>query len=884
MNTIRHYFLSAIMCFVLLSTYAQSEQDIVREADRLQISSRQEAINALASKGISLTQAQEMARLRGIDFDTFLENYLKTKKKSSAVGNASKGMGNDVVTRIKTMAIDSIQKDSLPDFDQKIQKEKGSEAYFGYDIFINNPFGQKEYLVGNIDEGYILAPGDELRITAFGDNSLEVVSKIDLNGNVTFPKLGVFSAAGNSLKTVNARLKTYLGRYYSGLLSTPARTFLDVSLTQIRPVKVSVLGNVNTPGPHLVNGMATVLNALYASGGVSTSGTLRAVKVYRNNRLIKTIDLYDFITQGNIDTDIRLANNDVLFVGPRLSSVTLKGKVKKEAIYELKENESLTDLLTFSGGLLPDASVNSINISRIKPFEERNQQLVFDRFLTTVNYTNLTEDAKKNFKLIDGDVVTLQSILAKEINQIKIAGNVNAPGTYSLAAYNNLQGLIVNGAKGLLPKTYLEKVDVFREDEAGSLSFKTYNLNSVLTGNVKALLKENDSVKVYSMEEVSGIETVSISGFVPEPKTIFWRAGLSLFDFIFSSVSYDEVDFQTKVLGSRVDLLRFNENSGQYSKTQYTLDDLDRLMSTQLLPNDKVVLYSKNVTEDLTLSITVKGQVVKPGEYELQQNMLVEDAILAAGGFTEIANKSTVYINSLNRVVADGTYSEEVVYNLDLDYLLGLKAQPENPRTLQNYDIISVAAPIRAKEQPTVIVSGEVNYPRPVILEKDKTGLKDVINSVGGLSNLAYLKSSYVVRDSFLLSVDLNKAYAENTLSLQDGDKLTIGSTITPVETVGAVLNPSGFTWKKGKRAKYYISKSGGKKKRIEQMYVRHANGQSEKIGFLKNPRVYPGSEIVVVAKPERTGENKRQFFDDFIRIFGLVTGALTTVILAKQL
>ena len=884
MNTIRHYFLSAIMCFVLLSTYAQSEQDIVREADRLQISSRQEAINALASKGISLTQAQEMARLRGIDFDTFLENYLKSNKKSSAVGNASKGMGNDVVTRIKTMAIDSIQKDSLPDFDKKIRREKDSIDYFGYDIFINNPFGQKEYLVGNIDEGYILAPGDELRITAFGDNSLEVVSKIDLNGNVTFPKLGVFSAAGNSLKTVNARLKTYLGRYYSGLLSTPARTFLDVSLTQIRPVKVSVLGNVNTPGPHLVNGMATVLNALYASGGVSTSGTLRAVKVYRNNRLIKTIDLYDFITQGNIDKDIRLANNDVLFVGPRLSSVTLKGKVKKEAIYELKANESLTDLLTFSGGLLPDASVNSINISRIKPFEERNQQLVFDRFLTTVNYTNLTEDAKKNFKLIDGDVVTLQSILEKEINQIKIAGNVNAPGTYSLAAYNNLQGLIVNGAKGLLPKTYLEKVDVFRVDRQGNLSFKTYNLQSVLNGDVIVNLKENDAIKVYSMDEVAGEQKVSISGFVQEPKTIFWRAGLSLFDFIFSSVSYDEVDFQTKVLGSRVDLLRFNENSGQYSKTQYTLDDLDRLMSTQLLPNDKVVLYSKNVTEDLTLSITVKGQVVNPGEYELQQNMLVEDAILAAGGFTEIANKNKVYINSLNRVVADGTYSETVVYNLDLDYLLGLKAQPENPRTLQNDDVISVAAPIRAKEQPTVIVSGEVNYPRPVILEKDKTGLKDVINAVGGLSNLAYLKSSYVVRDSILLSVDLNKAYAENTLSLQDGDKLTIGSTITPVETVGAVLNPAGFTWKKGKRAKYYISKSGGKKKRIEQMYVRHANGQSEKIGFLKNPRVYPGSEIVVVAKPERTGENKGQFLEDFTRIFGLVTGVLTTVILAKQL
>ena len=132
------------------------------------------------------------------------------------------------------------------------------------------------------------------------------------------------------------RLKLFLGKYYSGLLSSPSRTFLDVSLTQIRPVKVSVLGNVNTPGPHLVNGMATVLNALYASGGIDTLGTLRDVKVYRNNKLIKTIDLYDYITQGNIDQDIRLSNNDILFVGPRISSVTYLG-VKKEAIYELKE-------------------------------------------------------------------------------------------------------------------------------------------------------------------------------------------------------------------------------------------------------------------------------------------------------------------------------------------------------------------------------------------------------------------------------------------------------------------------------------------------------------------------------------------------------------------
>ena len=336
---------------------------------------------------------------------------------------------------------------------KEVIEPKEIEDYFGYDIFVNNPFGEKDYLLGNIDEGYILAPGDELRITVFGDNNLEFVSKIDLNGNISFPNLGVFFAAGNSFATIKNRLKIFLGKYYSGLLSSPNRTFLDVSLTQIRPVKVSVLGNVTTPGPHLVNGMATVLNALYASGGIATSGTLRDVKVYRNNKLIKTIDLYDYITQGNIDQDIRLSNNDVLFVGPRISSITLQGKVRKEAIYELKEGETLESLFKFSGGLSAVASTNAVNISRIKPFKDRNQELVYDRFLTTVNYSN--QDNSKGFVLTDGDVVTVQEILTKQKNKVFIGGNVNAPGSYGLDIYKDLKTLINTGAKGVSINTCL---------------------------------------------------------------------------------------------------------------------------------------------------------------------------------------------------------------------------------------------------------------------------------------------------------------------------------------------------------------------------------------------------------------------------------------------
>ena len=603
----RKILLLLIVIFSLNQTKAQTKQD---------------ALNALRAKGVTLEQAQKLALANGLLPDT-----------KSTKSNVVKA--NDVVTDLKVV---EVKQDTIIPIKPKqvLPIQKNTEKYFGYDIFVNNPFGEKDYLLGNIDEGYILAPGDELRITVFGDNNLEFVSKIDLNGNISFPNLGVFFAAGNSFATLKKRVKVFLGKFYSGLLSNPSRTFLDVSLTQIRPVKVAVLGNVNTPGPHLVNGMATVLNALYASGGINTSGTLREVKVYRNNKLIKTIDLYDYITQGNIDQDIRLSNNDVLFVGPRLSSVTLSGSVKKKAIYELKPNESLKDLIKYSGGLAASASLDNMNISRIKPFEDRKQELVFNRFLTTINYSKYRDNPKNNFLLTDGDVVLVKGILEKQKNTVSITGNVYSPGTFALDTYSDLKTLIIAGANGLKPKTYLEKIDINSIDDKGVLSYQTFKLSSVLDGDITVTLKENDQVRIYSLQEVEGVKTVSISGYGVTAREVSITENLSLYDLIFQSVSYDELEFQSKILTSRLDLNRFDSNTGLYSTIQFDFDDTATLKTTFLKAKDKVTLYAKTVTEDLSPTVTIGGQVNNAGEFSLSNNMYLEDLIIKAGGFTKL--------------------------------------------------------------------------------------------------------------------------------------------------------------------------------------------------------------------------------------------------------
>jgi len=234
--------------------------------------------------------------------------------------------------------------------------------------------------------------------------------------------------------------------------------------------------------------------------------------------------------------------------------------------------------------------------------------------------------------------------------------------------------------------------------------------------------------------------------------------------------------------------------------------------------------------------------------------------------------------------VDKGTYSKLTTYAIDREYLLGLKKRPSNPFILKNKDIITVYAPIRAKFQPTISVEGEVKFPRNIILENDQVSVRKVIAIAGGLTNNSNLESSYIVRDSLKVTFDPKKLNSSKDISLLDGDILVIGSKLASVSTLGAVLNPSIFNWEEGRRAKYYIANSGGTKKRIESRFVLQSNGKSEKIGFFNNPIVYPGAEIIIIEKPEKVAGESGKFLDDFVKIFGILSGTLTTVILTTKL
>ena len=426
MINLKHTFLIIFLLSFLFEATSQSLDQVKEEVSKMNIRSKQDILNELKKRGLTENEARRQASLFGISYDDYINQII-----GSGQQNNQFNRGFDTTTSFLKYPIiyDSLYQEEEEEEEEFNFYSEDSILFFGYDVFVNNEFANKEYLIGNIDEGYILSPGDVLRIYVFGDNSYQTEAEIDLNGNILLPDIGVFMVSGYTFKTLKNRLNTFLGKYFSGLIDSPKRSFIDVSLTQLRPVKINVLGESNSPGPHLVNGFATVLNAIYSSGGIKLSGSLRDISVYRNNKLIKSVDLYDFITKGSLDEDVRLMNNDIVFIPPKLSSIQITGSIRKEAIYEIKQNEGIKELLNFSGGLLPEASTNLV-IERIIPAYKRKDSDIYNREITSVNVSKLFEDhgrSREVFHFVKkGETLySIAKIYNVQIRDIKKSNKIN---------------------------------------------------------------------------------------------------------------------------------------------------------------------------------------------------------------------------------------------------------------------------------------------------------------------------------------------------------------------------------------------------------------------------------------------------------------------------
>ena len=414
--------------------------------------------------------------------------------------------------------------------------------------------------------------------------------------------------------------------------------------------------------------------------------------------------------------------------------------------------------------------------------------------------------------------------------------------------------------------------------------------------SINVLLEDQDEIIIYSLDSVQGEQTITISGFginlsedmedadKINSKTMFWSENLDLFDVIFSSTSFNEPEYESQFLGSRVDIKRYNNDEGLFNVIPVNLDKLiDNNEKFILKPKDEVILYSKSVSINIEPTISVNGYVKFPDEYRLESGMSVEDAILSAGGFEDFANKNTVVVGRKN-LNTPLKLSDRYEVSIDLDYLNGIVMKPSNPFLLMDYDIISILKDNNIRDNISVNVYGEVNSPGHVTFEYVSENINSIINKVGGLTSNASLEASFILRDSLPINFNFKSSSNLNSTFLKDGDEIYISGINEEVSIEGAVNNPSKSIYEKNKSTKYYMKNSGGKIRKISgDVYVIYPSGKSKKTGFLRNPKVYPGSKIFISFKEEKE-KNENQFMDRFVQIFGLVTGVLTTVVLAKQL
>ena len=861
---------------------AQSETQLSSELKKRGINTMSEVNEALKAQGMTEMEARKMASVYGINYDDYIAKYILGDDSMSG-STLSESVDNSVTETITTISYDV---DPVFEKIPSVSAPKINPNFFGYEIFQNNPFANKDYLIGNIDENYILGPGDEIRIYVWGSHAYQAQVKIDLNGNVILPDNGVFFASGYTFETLKKKLKRYLGKSYSGLITSPQTSFIDVSLTQLRPVSITVLGESNTPGPHLVNGFATVLNALYASGGVKTSGSLREIKIYRKNKLIKTVDLYDYITTGALTEDIRLMNNDVIFIPIRNNSISLTGSVKKTGIFELKDDEGLNELVGFAGGFKSDASLKNIKLNRIKPFEERLENDVYHRFISSINLDDL-KALNKNFKLYDGDEITINSVLGKVLNQVSISGPVKRPGNYALSEFQDLNSLIILAADSLLPRVYMDRIHLYRSNEDGTRNFFSFNLKNVLDGIENFDLQNEDRVVLFDLNHTEGDDrTITISGYGANTGKYNWNKDMTIYDLIFNTVSINDKDFQARVLDSRIDLNRYNSETGMYYKKSYNLlDILSKEKNETLLPRDQILLYAKGINEVIDKEVTIKGYVKNPGKHILTENMVVEDLILLSGGFKEYANQETVIVSRPKYDLDLGIISESIYVDLDIDYLLGKKKNIDSSAFyLQHRDLVNVRLISGYEPMKSISIFGEVRFPGVISLTNKKQTLKDVLKSVGGVSPFASLEASYILRENEIFILNMKKALKNDVAFLENGDEIFIGSKTGTVDISGAVLNEGLFVWEKRKRTKNYIRKSGSYSGKIDHVIVKHPNGITKKKRWFNNPKVAPNSEIIVFAKPEKEKKNNSERLDKFIQVLTILTGSLTTIVLTRAL
>jgi protein involved in polysaccharide export with SLBB domain len=696
---------------------------------------------------------------------------------------------------------------------------------FGYDLFAGVPTTFAPVTDVPVPSEYVIGPGDRFDVQLIGNTRGRHSLVVNRDGRILFPELGPIAVSGLRIDEAKARIEQRVTEQMIG-------TQLTVSMGALRSIRVFVLGEAEQPGSYTVSGLATMTNALFASGGVKKIGSLRDVQLKRNGRIVSRLDLYDMLLKGDTSGDARLLPGDVIFIPPVATTVGITGEIRRPAIYELKGESTAADLLHLGGGLTPDADPRLATLQRI---DERRERVIVD--------VDLTDPRARNTGLRTGDLLRIPGVKATYSNAVTLDGHVLRPTSVQYRRGLRLTDVIPS-ADDLKPNADQRYVLIRREQASTrrvqALSADLGEAWRSPATDANPLLLPRDRVYVFDLEtgrraimdpilqelklqavSAEPSQIVRVSGRVRVPGEYPLEPGMTVSDLIRAGGGLAE-----EAYGGEADLARYEVRDGQSRKTDVAKIDLRRALARDpaadlvLAPFDFLVV--KEISQWSTQEVVrLEGEVRFPGEYPIERGETLQSVIARAGGLTQLAFPQ-------GSVFTRETLKEREKRQLEI---LG-------DRLKQDLGTLALQA-----------------------AQSSGNGAQQASDTlVIGQSLLADLRNTEPVGR---LVIDLERILAAEPGSpadviLKDGDVLRIPQTAQEVTVIGEVPNATSHLYDPAFARDDYIRMSGGPTQKADErrIYVVRANGSVETGSgsrwFRNAGSIQPGDTVVVPLDAER--------------------------------
>lgn len=662
---------------------------------------------------------------------------------------------------------------------------------------------------------YTIGPADMVTINIWGASQQTIEAEVSSDGYIVIEGVGPVKLAGLTVERAKNVLRNKLSQHYSDCS-------FDLSLSETRSIQVQVMGEVKVPGTYTLSSLSTAFNALYMAGGISKIGTLRDIRVYRSGKNISSIDVYDYILNGNSRGDIRLEDNDVIVVGAYNCLVQIKGNVKRPMWYEMKKSETVKDLLTYAGSFTGNAYTKNVRLTR-KSGDE-------------YSIHTIDEFQMGSFSMADEDMVEVDSIRARFSNKVEVRGAAKHPGLFELGGKIQSVRDLLLAAEGLSEDAYEGRAIMHRENEDLTLRMINVDIHGIIAGTTSDIpLKNNDVLFIPSKSDMLGERIIDVKGEVTYPGQYPYANNTTIQDIILQTGGLTEAGSL-----ARVDVFRrIRDNKSALAGTNSSINfsfSLDEQFAIQedttffLEPYD-IVVVRKSPSYKEQQNVTAQGEVNFEGQYSLtNKNYRLSDLVKACGGLTDMA-----YIRGAK--------------------LIRLMTQEE----LEQRDQANLKAQIQLYEDG---------------LKEGKDMNMQIADS------LLSLKTN--TSNTFPVAINLEEAMAnpgtDDDILLREGDVLSVPEKSNIIKISGEVMYPVSMSYEKGKKLSYYIHHAGGYSTNASKskVYGINANGSVVKLSSNSARAIQPGMEIVV---PQKSAKKKLSTTE----IIGIGSGiaALASVIVA---